>query len=264
MKHFCTLIFLSFSSLLSFAQTNIFQENGNVGIGITNPTSKLDVLGQINSYYVGLGQNDYNTSSKNYVNLGANNHGSLILSSNLYVNGNDDLRVANTHATMSGASILMPGNSRPNQGGIVFFTNQPSPAIADSNFSGIAAMLIRGDGNVGISSPSDKLSVNGKIRAHEIKVETANWPDYVFAKEYQLPTLQETEEYIRTEGHLPGIPSAAEVKANGINLGEMNAKLLQKIEELTLIIIDLNKRTEEQSRDLKGQKQLLDHLLNRK
>nr|WP_068892580.1 tail fiber protein [Pedobacter panaciterrae] len=95
-------------------------------------------------------------------------------------------------------------------------------------------------GKVGIktSTPGDyDLAVKGKIRAQEIKVELANWPDYVFAKDYDLPSLRETEQHIKKNGHLPGIPSAEEVKANGIDLGEMNAKLLQKIEELTLHLL---------------------------
>lgn len=97
---------------------------------------------------------------------------------------------------------------------------------------------------IGTTTPSSKLAVNGNIRAHEIKVEIANWPDYVFAKSYQLPPLQEIENHIKEKGHLPGIPSAAEVKTNGIDLGEMNAKLLQKIEELTLHLIQQNKKFE--------------------
>ncbi len=99
------------------------------------------------------------------------------------------------------------------------------------------------DGNVGIgtASPNAMLAVNGNIRAKEVKVETANWPDYVFAKNYELPSLQSTEQHIKDKGHLPGIPSGADVQANGVNLGEMNAKLLQKIEELTLYLIDMKK-----------------------
>ncbi|WP_316810311.1 hypothetical protein [Pedobacter heparinus] len=102
-----------------------------------------------------------------------------------------------------------------------------------------------GDVGIGTTDPKGyKLAVNGKIRALEIKVEASPWPDYVFAKDYQLPTLQQTEQHIKENGHLPGIPSAAEVKTNGIDVGEMNAKLLQKIEELTLYLIDMKKDAE--------------------
>ena len=106
--------------------------------------------------------------------------------------------------------------------------------------------LWNSNGNLGIGTvnPSERLSVNGKIRAQEIKVETANWPDYVFARDYKLPSLEETEKHIQEKGYLPGIPSATAVKENGIDLGEMNAKLLEKIEELTLHLIEQNKRIE--------------------
>ncbi|MES2457427.1 MAG: hypothetical protein V4594_17860 [Bacteroidota bacterium] len=101
-------------------------------------------------------------------------------------------------------------------------------------------------GNVGIgtTTASEKLSVKGKIRAQEIKVETSGWADFVFAKDYQLPSLQQTEKHILVNGHLPGIPSAAEVAKDGIELGEMNKKLLQKIEELTLYLIEMKKENE--------------------
>ena len=99
------------------------------------------------------------------------------------------------------------------------------------------------DGNVGIgtATPSEKLSVNGNIRAKEIKVETANWPDYVFAKDYQLQPLTEVEAFINKNQHLPGLPNKEAVAAEGVNLGEMNRKLLEKVEELTLHIIRLEK-----------------------
>ncbi|WP_285060236.1 hypothetical protein [Pedobacter ginsengisoli] len=104
-------------------------------------------------------------------------------------------------------------------------------------------MVFRPNGNIGIGTinPTEKLSVKGKIRAQEVKVEMANWADFVFANDYVLPTLQETESHIKEKGHLPGIPSAAEVEKNGIELGDMNKKLLQKIEELTLYLIEQKK-----------------------
>ena len=104
----------------------------------------------------------------------------------------------------------------------------------------IRPSLVYFKGNVGIGTTTPgtyKLAVNGNIRAKEIKVETANWPDYVFAKNYDLPTLEEIQKHIQEKGHLPGMPSAAEAEANGVKLGEMNRLLLEKVEELTLILI---------------------------
>lgn len=88
-----------------------------------------------------------------------------------------------------------------------------------------------------------KLSVNGKIRAHGVKIYT-DWADYVFEDSYKLSTLLEVENHINKYGHLKDIPSALEVEEKGIELGEMNKLLLQKIEELTLYLIQLNKEIE--------------------
>lgn len=103
------------------------------------------------------------------------------------------------------------------------------------------------DGNVGVGTgaPTEKLSVKGKIRAQEIKVETANWPDYVFKPDYKVRSLSETEQYIKQYGHLPEVPKASEVEADGVSLGEMNKILLKKIEELTLQMISLQKQIDD-------------------
>ena len=94
-------------------------------------------------------------------------------------------------------------------------------------------------GNVGIgtTNPTEKLSVNGKIRAKEIIVETTGWSDCVFAKDYKLAPLSEVEQHIQQQGHLPGVPSATEVAENGVSVGNMQAVLLAKVEELTLHLI---------------------------
>lgn len=90
-------------------------------------------------------------------------------------------------------------------------------------------------GNVGIGTinPTQKLSVNGTVRAKEVIVDTG-WSDYVFDESYRLAPLAEVEQHIKTQKHLPGIPSAAEVAEHGISVGEMQSKLLAKIEEITL------------------------------
>jgi hypothetical protein len=121
--------------------------------------------------------------------------------------------------------------------------------------------IILSNGNVGIgtTSPTHKLTVNGQIRAKEVIVDTG-WADYVFADDYQLPPLSEVEAHIREHKHLPGIPSSATVESEGVSLGEMQAALLAKIEELTLHLIAQDKKLAEQSEILKSQASRLDRL----
>lgn len=102
-------------------------------------------------------------------------------------------------------------------------------------------------GNVGIGTvtPKAKLAVYGDILATKVKVTQSGWPDYVFAKDYHLPAIPELEKYILAHQHLPEIPSAQEITDNGLDLGDINKKLLQKIEELSLYIIQLDKKNKE-------------------
>lgn len=108
---------------------------------------------------------------------------------------------------------------------------------------------------IGTSSYTDgvdtySLSVNGSVRADRVKVYNT-WADYVFEDGYKLPTLEEVEKHIKEKGHLLDIPSAKEVEAKGIDLGDMNRLLLQKIEELTLYTIELNKQLEQVKAEVK-------------
>jgi len=97
--------------------------------------------------------------------------------------------------------------------------------------------LLLGSGSkigIGTNSPTEKLSVNGTIRSREIKLEAVNWPDYVFGKGYGLMPLEEVKAYIDQKGHLPGFKPACEYGEEGVNMLELNQKLLEKVEELTL------------------------------
>lgn len=109
----------------------------------------------------------------------------------------------------------------------------------------------------GIYTPSSgedapKLAVNGDITAKKVKVTQTGWADFVFDPAYALPALDTVETFIKRYRHLPEIPSAADVEKNGQDLGEMNRKLLQKIEELTLYVIDLKKENEAQSQAIRA------------
>ena len=115
-------------------------------------------------------------------------------------------------------------------------------SVWEENASGAYYMDNVGIGNQPLANY--RLAVDGKIIAKEIKVEASPWADFVFEEEYDLKGLEELEKYITEENHLPDVPSANEVEENGINVGEMNAILLRKIEEMTLYIIQLNERIE--------------------
>ncbi|RZJ76945.1 MAG: hypothetical protein EOO45_00235 [Flavobacterium sp.] len=119
-------------------------------------------------------------------------------------------------------------------------------------FTGNTANYFEGNMGIGTASPKEKLSVNGNVRAHEIKVELSNWPDYVFKKEYVLPALPAIESYIKLNGHLPGMPTASEVAASGAELGKIVKELLKNQEQLTLYVIAQQKEIERLKSQIKN------------
>lgn len=135
--------------------------------------------------------------------------------------------------------------------GIDFYTNsEVTPSFGTLNHR----MRINADGNVSIGTTDTqghKLAVAGSVVAESVSVKLqTSWPDYVFSSSHKLTSLNALESFIRENQHLPEIPSASEVATKGLNLGEMNAKLLKKIEELTLYIINQNKKQEIQNKKL--------------
>jgi hypothetical protein len=123
----------------------------------------------------------------------------------------------------------------------------------DNNSIFSPVLSINDDLNVGIgtTTPGVKLDVIGTIRATEVKVCLNQGCDFVFDKDYKLRSILDLEAYIKVNKHLPDVAPAKEMESNGISLSEMNAKLLQKIEEQSLYIIELNKRLTELENKIK-------------
>ena len=157
--------------------------------------------------------------------------------------------------------------------------SDPNLPIFKFNGSSGTKMSILNGGNVGIgsSNPDEKLTVKGKIHAEEVKIDLAVPADYVFQKyysgksalkaDYTMPTLDEVAEYIKINEHLPSIPSAADIKKNGVQLGEMSNLLLQKIEELTLYMIEFKKEMSDIKHELieiKSENKTLKETINKK
>ncbi len=116
-------------------------------------------------------------------------------------------------------------------------------------------MTVRESGNVGIgtSNPAYKLDVLGTIRAKEVLVNLDGGADFVFEKGYKLLPIEHVANYVQENKHLPDIPSANEMVKNGVSMGDMQVKLLQKVEELTLYAIQQNKQIDKQSKKIENQ-----------
>ncbi len=124
--------------------------------------------------------------------------------------------------------------------------NEPPVAalLGTLGISGAGATNFSGKVGILTNDPGDyALAVKGKLRVQEIKVDApANWPDYVFEEDHQKMTLEELAAFVKANKHLPGIPSAAELKEKGLDLAAMNKLLLEKIEELTLYLIEVGEK----------------------
>ena len=135
-------------------------------------------------------------------------------------------------------------------GGAITWTQaayiEPNVSVWLSPRGNSTDFYVANGGNVGIGtiSPTYKLSVNGTIGTKEVIVTATGWSDYVFAPGYRLKPLEEIALYIKANHHLPDIPTEAEVKENGVSLGEMQSKLLARIEELTLHMIQEHERND--------------------
>lgn len=214
--------------------THLYYDGGRVGVGMNSPRFDLDVAGTIYTqrlYASGFRMVDEDVfPSEGSITEGQ--YGTYML-----FNQSTDrtLRLGVSNDLYTKAEIEF--DNRNWGGGWINFKTSSSMTPAATR------MRIDRHGNVGIgtTSPSERLAVNGKVRAKEVIVETG-WSDFVFEEGYDLPTLDEVKLHIDEHGHLPDMPSAEEVKREGVRLGAIEARLLQKIEELTLYAIEQEER----------------------
>lgn len=235
MKFKLTFIAL-LATLTSFAQNNTFPSSGNVGIGTTSPDYNLDIHGKL--FVRGDGVYHNNPGS-----------GDLQIGYGLVPPG--------TLGEVSRLSLQPYGHT----GGPWKFIARDDAASAflDINYGTLHALTVHHAGNVGIGimNPTSKLEVNGNIRAKEIKVETTNWPDYVFDQDYKILGLDELDAYIKKYKHLPEMPSASDAEKNGVNLGEIQSKLLKTVEELALHVIQQAETIHVQQESIKKQQKMI-------
>ncbi len=232
----------------SYDQTKMtMTANGNLGIGTSNPEAQLVVGNNFGASISGSGGGNAVFGTNLATEDGGGNHNKLFTP----YSHNNNYGYAGIRASW----------------GRIYFYAEKQNTTANQEVTPAPKMMINEFGNVGIGTTDTKgykLGVKGKIAAEEVKVALyTNWPDYVFEKDYKLPSLEEVENHITKNGHLQNIPSAKEVEENGIHLGEMNAKLLQKIEELTLYMIEQNKKTELLSKEVESLKKKNEELEKR-
>jgi len=207
---------------------NSINSSGPVGINTTTPTYNLDVSG-----LSVFGGGAANLDPTHNISLSP-----LLGSAKMMIGWN---------RTGGGAETDFICNTLSGFSGGFYFWNYSGSGVLTN------MMNIFGNGNVGIGTASDfgyKLEVNGNAIFNKVVVKPYPWADYVFHKDYHLPSLDSVAKYIETNSHLPGIPSADSVARSGVDVGANQALLLKKIEELTLYVIEQKKELDELKREV--------------
>jgi hypothetical protein len=226
------------SQMVGMTSMTILQ-NGNVGIGTNSPTHKLDISTNADPNGIRINQTGNSTDNRSEIEFDHNSQEDWAIGSNAK-SGNSYFYIWSNTNKVNGNAFFIDGNN----GMTGIGTWWPSAKLeVAGNFKATAV-------GIGIDPPlstdSYKLFVAGGIAAQEVKVTSQTFPDYCFADDYQLMSIPELRKYIAQNKHLPGLPSAKEVADNnGFELGDMQKKLVEKVEQQTLYILDLQKQINE-------------------
>ncbi len=227
MKKTMFVLLCLFLTTLCFADS--YSIDDKLGIGISDPKEALEVNGSILGGTMGESNNNIQYFNK------------------WYLFEKDKMEFGWISETATDPIPVHAGFYQEEESGKIFYRYFLGQQSETSRSSGYIMFSPQGLGiNTEHISTGCRLAVNGKIYATEIKVQAiGDWPDFVFKPAYNLRSLNDVDNFIKENGHLPEMPSATQVVSDGVNLGEMQAKLLQKVEELTLYMIELKKENDE-------------------
>jgi len=220
----------SFAWYVNGSQKMILNSSGNVGIGTATPANNLQIGTQASS--PGSSPLTFSLGGTYSSTAGANPK------LKIYDNG--------TVFYGFGVSANEMDAMAPSGSGFAWFVN------------GSQKMILNSSGNVGIGTATVPtgyaFAVNGSAVATSMVVKlAANWPDFVFKKDYLLPSLSKLKTYIDQNHHLPEMPTEQEINKDGLNLGDMNKLLVKKVEELTLYLIDKDSKIKDEDEKIKQQ-----------
>jgi hypothetical protein len=276
---FCNYAKAQFVSSGNSSSSSIYYNGtGNVGIGTNSPWSKFSVIGSTSNFISSFVNNNSGNGVEIRASRGGQSKSFMIKTtddeSDIYdfvvtTSGKVGIGSLPSNATLSIESYdfnnsyitTMSNNTYSSASGLFIkagdINMNTNLLLLRAGFN-TDQLIVKGNGKIGMGTtftgtlPSDfnnfRLFVKDGIRTERIKVDVASsngWADYVFTSQFKLKSLYEVEKYINTHKHLPDVPSASQLEKEGMDLGEMHKIQMQKIEELTLYLIQIKKENDE-------------------